>query len=326
MSRVGSKATVAFSVAKLTLGLVDAVELAQGALVARHATGAGHAGDRQLECRLFVGHRRSVASRRLTSARAAPAWQALTRLMRVFPRPSPTIPRGSTRRRRAGERTRRRRKEYHRSMPELPEAEVCARGLARLVAGYTIDTARCTQPGRIATPARDADGVGRTASPAAPSPPSTGTASVSSCGSTTATALVFGFGLWAEVTVSDAEPDALHGAVLWLVGRADGGVRRALAFNASRALHPGRRSLGAGAGAAALRRPRRARRRRRAGRVWRAVARHSRRSSWTSATSSASATGTATRSSGRRASTRASRPALWRRRSGRAWRRRCTAC
>jgi formamidopyrimidine-DNA glycosylase len=116
-------------------------------------------------------------------------------------------------------------------MPELPEAEVCARGLARLVTGYRVDAARCTQAGRITSPSHDAaawaDGlVGRRLT------------GVGRRGKRLVLALddgqvlVFGFGLWAEVTVSDAEPDELHGAVLWLRGGPGGGVRRALAFNA----------------------------------------------------------------------------------------------
>ncbi len=115
-------------------------------------------------------------------------------------------------------------------MPELPEAEVCARGLARLVTGYTIDAARCTQPGRIVSPARDAGAwaaglTGRTL------------AGVARRGKRLvlhlddATALVFGFGLWAEVTVAEAEPEGLRGAALMLSGGPDGGVRRVLAFN-----------------------------------------------------------------------------------------------
>jgi formamidopyrimidine-DNA glycosylase len=115
-------------------------------------------------------------------------------------------------------------------MPELPEAEVCARGLARLITGYQIDTARCTQPGRIVNPARDAAawaagldgrnvaGVGRR-----------GKQLVLQLDD--GRALFFGFGLWADVTVSDVEPDELHGAVVWLTGGPDGSVRRALVFN-----------------------------------------------------------------------------------------------
>jgi formamidopyrimidine-DNA glycosylase len=116
-------------------------------------------------------------------------------------------------------------------MPELPEAEVCARGLARLVSGYRIDVARCTQPGRIVRPARDAEAwaaglAGRTI------------AGVGRRGKRLVlelddgAALVFGFGLWAEVTVAEAEPDELHGAALLLAGGPDGGVRRVLAFDA----------------------------------------------------------------------------------------------
>lgn len=115
-------------------------------------------------------------------------------------------------------------------MPELPEVEVCARGLARLVTGYRVDAARCTQAGRIVTPEHDAEAwssglVGRALS------------GVGRRGKRLVLqlddgqALVFGFGLWAEVTVSDAEPAELHGAVLWLSGGPDGGVRRALSFN-----------------------------------------------------------------------------------------------
>jgi formamidopyrimidine-DNA glycosylase len=116
-------------------------------------------------------------------------------------------------------------------MPELPEAEVCARGLARLVTGYRVETARCTQAGRITSPSRDAaawadslagrtlTGVGRR-----------GKRLVLRLDD--GQALVFGFGLWAEVTVSEAGPEELHGAVLWLAGGPDDGVRRALAFNA----------------------------------------------------------------------------------------------
>jgi len=116
-------------------------------------------------------------------------------------------------------------------MPELPEAEVCARGLARLVTGYRVDAARCTQAGRITSPSRDAaawanglvgrrlTGVGRR-----------GKRLVLALDD--GQVLVFGFGLWAEVTVSDAEPDELHGAVMWLTGGPGGEVRRALAFNA----------------------------------------------------------------------------------------------
>jgi len=115
-------------------------------------------------------------------------------------------------------------------MPELPEAEVCARGLSRLIAGYTIETARCTQPGLITSPARDAEAwahslVGRVI------------VAVDRHGKRLVlrlddgNALVFGFGMWADVTVSDAEPGSLHGAVLWLAGGHDGEVRRALAFD-----------------------------------------------------------------------------------------------
>jgi formamidopyrimidine-DNA glycosylase len=116
-------------------------------------------------------------------------------------------------------------------MPELPEAEVCARGLARLVAGYRIDAARCTQPGRIVRPARDEGawaaaltgrtivGVGRRGKQLA-------------LRLDDGEALFFGFGLWAEVTVAETEPHDLHGAVLSLSGGPDGGVRRALAFHA----------------------------------------------------------------------------------------------
>jgi formamidopyrimidine-DNA glycosylase len=115
-------------------------------------------------------------------------------------------------------------------MPELPEAEVCARGLSRLVAGYRIDAARCTQPGRISSPAHDAAAwatalVGRTV------------VTVERRGKhlvlrlDDGNALTFGFGLWAEVTLADAEPATLHGALLWLSGGPDTSVRRALAFN-----------------------------------------------------------------------------------------------
>jgi formamidopyrimidine-DNA glycosylase len=115
-------------------------------------------------------------------------------------------------------------------MPELPEAEVCARGLARLVTGYRIDAARCTQAGRIMSPAGDAEAwaaglAGRTL------------AGVGRRGKRLVLqlddgqAMVFGFGLWAEVTVSDAEPDELHGASLWLTGGPAEGVRRALSFD-----------------------------------------------------------------------------------------------
>jgi len=115
-------------------------------------------------------------------------------------------------------------------MPELPEAEVCARGLARLITGYQIDAARCTQAGRIVNPARDgaawaAGLVGRAV------------VGVGRRGKQLVLhlddehALAFGFGLWAEVTVSDVEPAELHGAVLRLSGGPDGSVRRALVFN-----------------------------------------------------------------------------------------------
>ncbi|HQJ97660.1 MAG TPA: DNA-formamidopyrimidine glycosylase family protein [Thermoleophilia bacterium] len=115
-------------------------------------------------------------------------------------------------------------------MPESPEAEVCARGLSRLITGYRVAEARCTQPGRIVSPARDAaawaDGlVGRTVS------------GVARRGKRVVlrfddgSALVFGFGLRAEVTVGAAEPEDLHGAVLRLSGGPDGGVRRVLAFD-----------------------------------------------------------------------------------------------
>jgi len=115
-------------------------------------------------------------------------------------------------------------------MPELPEADVCARGLARLITDYRIETASCTQAGRIVAPAGDADAwarglTGRTV------------AGVGRRGKRLLLhlddghSLVFGFGLWAEVTVSDAEPDALHGARLWLVGGSDESVRRALVFD-----------------------------------------------------------------------------------------------
>lgn len=115
-------------------------------------------------------------------------------------------------------------------MPELPEAEVCARGLARLIAGYRIDAARCTQAGRIVSPARDAEGwaailTGRVVSAVA----RRGKRLVLRLDD--GSALVFGFGLWANVTVADAEPAALHGAVLRLSGGPDGVVRRVLAFN-----------------------------------------------------------------------------------------------
>ncbi len=116
-------------------------------------------------------------------------------------------------------------------MPELPEAEVCARGLARLVTGYRIDTACCTQPGRITDPARDvatwaAGLAGRTI------------AGVGRRGKRLIVelddggALVFGFGLWAEVTVSETQPDVLHGAALALSGGPGARVRRVLAFDA----------------------------------------------------------------------------------------------
>lgn len=115
-------------------------------------------------------------------------------------------------------------------MPELPEAEVSARGLARLITGYRIDEARCTQAGRIVRPARDADAwaaalVGRTVAHVG----RRGKQLV--VGLDDGNALVFGFGLWAEVTVAEAEPTELRGALLWLSGGPDESVRRALAFN-----------------------------------------------------------------------------------------------
>ncbi len=120
--------------------------------------------------------------------------------------------------------------DYHRGMPELPEVEVCARGLARLVNGYRVDEARCTQAGRIVNPKGDAAAwvaglAGRTLVDVA----RRGKRLILRLDDDRA--LVFGFGLWAEVTVSDAEPEELHGAVLWLTGGPDGGVRRALAFD-----------------------------------------------------------------------------------------------
>jgi len=149
----------------------------------------------------------------------------------MFPLRLPTIPPGSTTPPPTLKNAARgARKDYHRSVPELPEAEVCARGLARLITGYQIDAARCTQPGRIVRPSGDAaawadglsgrvvTGVGRR-----------GKHLVLQLDDDRA--LMFGFGLRADVTVSDVEPDELHGAVLWLTGGPDGSVRRALVFN-----------------------------------------------------------------------------------------------
>lgn len=116
-------------------------------------------------------------------------------------------------------------------MPELPEAEVCARGLSRLVTGYRVESAHCTQPGRIVRPAGDAAAwaaalTGRTVT------------HVGRRGKQLVlcldddSALVFGFGLWAEVTVSESGPARLRGAALYLVGGPGDSLRRVLAFDA----------------------------------------------------------------------------------------------
>lgn len=116
-------------------------------------------------------------------------------------------------------------------MPELPEAEVCARGLSRLVTGYRVEAARCTQPGRIVRPARDAAAwAAALAGRAITHVGRRGKQLVLRLDD--GAALVFGFGLWAEVTVAEAEPRDLHGAALHLVGGPGDAVRRVLVFDA----------------------------------------------------------------------------------------------